>query len=171
LLHWIGSEFEQAGVPEDRFDEGAEAVLEQGAALFGQERERIAREFVQTLADGGVTEIPPEQLREIEGLIDAQAATDATIRALGEWIRSLDPGSAVPRNYSVTNRLFRDGPLPSTVQALREAGFAPEEIVPRSPSEAVLLNDTRRRAQPAGSSRVDYRKGGSVTARLFGSEL
>jgi hypothetical protein len=156
LLDWMGQQFEAAGVPEDRYDEGAEAVLEMGAELFQPERDRITRDFVQTLVEGGVTEIPPEQLAEIEALIDAQAATDATSRALSDWIRSLDPAAAVPKNYSVSNRIARDGPLPSTVQAAREQGWDPGPLPARSPGEAVRAHDYRGNKQ-------------SVTQRLFGS--
>jgi hypothetical protein len=164
LLDWMGKEFEQAGVPEDRFDEGAEAVLELGAELFGQERDRILRDFEQTLNEGGVTaeqitQITPEQAAEILALVDATAAIDATVRALSEWIRSLDPAAAVPKNYSVTNRITRDGPLPSTVQAFREAGWAPEQIAPRSVGEAVAM------------TRNDYRGDKrSVAQRMFGGQ-
>jgi hypothetical protein len=82
-------------------------------------------EFVQTLTDGGVTELSPEQVAEISALVDAQAAVEATTRALGEWVRSLDAAAAVPKNYSVANRLAQLGPLPSTVQAARGQGLGP----------------------------------------------
>jgi hypothetical protein len=172
LLDWMGTQFEQAGVPEDRFDEGAEAVLELAGGLFEQELERVGSErgqherdqivddYSRQLAAAGYTKLSAEDAAalsaEIDGVAEqrvaALAASDATVRALGEWIRSLDPGAAV-KNYSVAKRMAEQGPLPSTRQAFREAGYAPEQIQPRSPSEAVSMHD--------------YRKGGTVTARAF----
>jgi hypothetical protein len=191
LLDWMGGEFEKSGVPEDRFDEGAEAVLELAAGLFegelervgserGQhERDQIVADYVRLLEAAGYTTLRPEDAAalsaEIDGLAEQRvaglAASDATVRALGEWIRSLDPGAAV-KNYSVAKRMAEQGPLPSTRQAFREAGWTPEQIQPRSPSEAVLANDTRRNPQPPGSTKTDYRRDKrSVTMRTFGSEL
>jgi hypothetical protein len=172
LLDWMGGEFEQAGVPEDRFDEGAGAVLELAAGLFEQELERVGSErgqherdqivahYVQLLEAVGYTTLQPEDAAalsaEIDGLaeqrIAALAATDATVRALGQWVRSLDPEAGL-RNYSVAKRMAEQGPLPSTRQAFREAGWTAAQIQPRSPSEAVSMHD--------------YRKGGTVTARAF----
>jgi hypothetical protein len=172
LLDWMGGEFEKSGVPEDRFDEGAEAVLELAAGLFEQELERVGSErgqherdqlvadYSQQLAAAGYTKLQPEDAAalsaEIDGLaeqrIAALAATDATVRALGQWVRSLDPEAGL-RNYSVAKRMAEQGPLPSTRQAFREAGWTAAQIQPRSPSEAVSMHD--------------YRKGGTVTARAF----
>jgi hypothetical protein len=149
ILDWQARQFEAANVPDDRWDEGHEATHEKAVELYPQEVERVADELWQTLRDGGVTEedimaIPEPQAQELLSKIYAQAATDATIKATSWWIRSLDPAAGVPKNYSVADRISREGPLPSTRQAFLEAGWAPEDIQPRSVGEALTQHDYRR---------------------------
>jgi hypothetical protein len=171
FLDYVGERLDGVNVPEDKFEEAAEAIYEEAVQLYGPERERIVHEFASKLAQEGVTEIPAGQLDEVIATIDWQAWATATDAAVSGWVRSLDPAAGVPKNYSVAARMAEHGPLASTVQALREAGWSLEQIMPRSPSEAVLVNNTRRTAQLPGLTKNDYRKGGSVTARMFGSEL
>jgi hypothetical protein len=171
FLDYVGERLEGVNVPEDKYDEAPEAIYEEAVQLYGPERDQIVHEFASKLAQEGVTEIPAEQLDEIIATIDWQAWTTATDSAISGWVRSIDPATGVPKNYSVAARMAEHGPLPSTVQAFREAGWTPEQITPRSPREAVLANDTRRFQSIPGSTKSDYRKGASVTARLFGSEL
>jgi hypothetical protein len=154
ILDWQAAQFDAAKVPEDMWDEGHEVAHEKAVEFYPQEVERVADELWQTLRDGGVTEehimaIPEQQAQELLSKIYAQAAMDATIKATSWWIRSLDPAAGVPKNYSVANRISREGPLPSTVQAFREAGWAPEQIEPRSVGEALTQHDYRKTGRSA----------------------